>query len=679
MFAAGLKFNPKSRTLGEEIIEVFEARRDWWTSNYHERWLNLFKMYQSYRDINPVDPMRSAIFVPITFAAVDSELPRHINSLFATDPPFHALPDLGTMEWEVKGAAVENVINRWFHMGNRLRSASFACTDAMIYGLGVEKVGWEIRRNGKGDTLRDMPVTRRISPFNVFPDPTKVDPDELDPMHREFVRFSEIEAACKAGTAGFKRGALEKISPSGSGATDDSLGAHFDKINISSPRQMADRMIRPDDFWVELVEYCDGDWIYTVDRTSKTVLCVKENFIGTSPWLFWPYKQYGEYLVGQGLVRNMAGVQRAMNNTWNAEMDNMLQAVHQMKYYDSRIKLNKQDLRPEPNKHIPIDVPTGSSLREVIVDRSSSPPFQGSREFMDRAYDLAERISGQSAYTQGSSPPRQETYGGIALMIQEANKRYWLENVRWGEECVARSAQIYYLMARRWQQNAVRVSMSTQNNPNDVLAKIFPPDQGNGQTDADGNPIVEVGRGFMDSVSDEAFRFVATGSSGLAVREYQQKQTADLRMMLAQDPFIGVTPNGPPPTADPQQVMLHMNMLIQSVQQYEVANKEQIIRNVRSAYKAYMDRIQAAQQAPPPEAQPPQPEAGAPPPEGQPPAPAPPPGQGAAPPVQLPLIPPNAPIPPEEMGPAKAPPQPPMPPIMMEPMTPADEIMQMLQ
>jgi hypothetical protein len=588
------KFNKKKARTGELGEYVHDTFKDWLgiiENNYHRKWAYFLRLYWGYRPPSRIDPYRANVNVPLVYWVVDTELPRHMQALFATDPPFHARPDTRSIENELKGEIAENLIARNWMRTHRRRAAEMAALDSLLWGVGFEKGAWEIELAANGLPYKDRPEWRRTSPLDLVWDPTKPRFEDTPLIQWRILRRSDVEDMIDAG-APLKKDSLPGLGLSAAekGYTIDDI---YSSLGMAGPLfkdRYRSNIHNDEDPWLVWLEWWDDDYTCIIDYFSKKVMLEqRDNIIHEKPFTCWQFKPHGDFLVGHSMVETLASLQESINAYEGAYQDNAVLSVHRMRVFDKTTGLKMEDFIPGPDKSIPVDLPPNKSIKDVIMNFEQPQMGNEGRELQSRVIDYTERAAGQSVLSVGASAQRQDTYGGQALQISESRMRYFLENERWGQDCIARSARIDFLMHKHLMEEYVQVPVEGRYVPLELVESQFLVEA----RDSNNMPQIQIGPSFFTTLAANSFDFVPTGSSGLAVREYVQQQITGLIQNLMADPWIGAQPAQ---DAIIEAVQLQMELRLREVAASEVPGKDKLVSLIRGAYQGYINRMTMMQQ-----------------------------------------------------------------------------------
>lgn len=637
------RYKDDDEKLGTRVHDLFG---DWIRpiqDNFHKKILYLYRLYHGYRPRAPKDGY-SNIHIPLSFTAVETLHPRIVQACTATDPPFHANPREKQVDRAIRGEIVENLIGDDWRRTRRLHQFSLAVRDQLICGTGVEKGGWSFQMSSDGRILKDRPEFRRISALDLAWDPSKTHPDDTPIIHwmairkQEILDWAETLKNSKSPLRNLDRLAAGN-SDTGSAVKSYTLNDLYRSLGMTGPlfRQEWESGTEDNPYCV-LVEYWDEEYSVLVDLESKMPLTeARPNVTGMKPFFFYTANPTGDFFFGKGIIEPQAGLQEATNQFMNVALDQAIISTHPLRLIDKDAMLNIDHFTPEPNKVVPIGVPTGKTLRGMVETLQNDPMHNGWREMTDLIMQHYERTVGQSITMQGATATRAEAYGTTALQKEQGADRY-SEIIRQNSETLAQTARFQFLLMKKWQEHFVMVGVKGRSVPLEVVQNNFFVEY----NDLDKHPQMRVGPGFFAAVPENAFEFIPSGASGLASREYQQQGLTQLAGQIAQDPYIGIQPA---PAPNVEAVEMRKMLTLRMIASMDITGKDQLVRAVTAAYDAVVQAMMAPpppapSASPPPPGEPTQPSGEAPPPPAGPPPPGPPPAeQRMTPPEQVPPVP----------------------------------------
>lgn len=569
------------------------------SSNYHRKWMYYLRLLWGYRPPSPVDPYRFNVHVPMTYTMVWAEAARHMQALFATEPPFHCEPYNSDLEAEIKGEAAETTIWRLWRRNGKWRSVLAAMVDSMTYGMGWEQCEWEFDNDARV-IRRDGPRWRRVSPLDITWNPMAADIDDTPVIRWRIVSGADIAYMRKMG---YK---FDSDPEAYLGMKTDkpyTINDLYQTIGLDGPQPLMESYRRQyeaknkDMPAAIFLEYHDDEVTFSVNLADgKLVSAPVANESGLKPFVCYQYRNTGDFMVGQGLVAPIAPLQEGENTFFNASLDNLVAASHMRYFVDKTSNIKRTDLIATPNSVIGVNNPSGKPLRDVVMPFQANVTEAAAWEAHDRMVGWAEKAVGQSMMSQGAGAARQETYGATALQMQASQMRLYIENETWGRECIARAARIDYGMIRQHLRADMEVPLTGRKVPLADVTKWNPNLRKNGTN----NPTILVNAEFF---KDANFEFIPSGAAGLAVREYAQQQITALLTQLMADPYIGAQPI---PGATQAAVEMRKQLVLRQIAASEVEGKSRVLRSVSEAFDAYAQNFsheaqqeQAAQQPPP--------------------------------------------------------------------------------
>lgn len=585
------------KKLGTRVYDLFMTWMQPLQNNFHKKILYNYRLYHGYMPKSPYDPLRSTIHIPMSYAAVETMLPRLMQGIWATDPPFRANPRQPDISSCIKAEIAENLIYEYWIRAGRFLQNQLAIKDACICGLGVEKAGWVIDQDSEGNYLKDRPETKRVSPTDVAWQDDKTCADDTPIVHWRAFRKSEIDMMADSGAP------LINLDKMQDGAVDKAMKAYsvndlYTAIGLTGPlfRQNWGWADDPEgsDPWVVLLEYWDDEYMVLVDANSKMPITKpRKNLQGMKPFFFYPSNQSGDFMIGIGTIEPIAGIQESVNTHERAYQDNAVFSTHKGGLYDKSSMLSQDDFTRAPGVWRAVDVPTGKSMKDMFVPIHDQPMHQGGREAQERMTDWYERAVGQGTLQQGASSARQETYGATVTQKQEAMVRL-ATNIKPWSETLAKSARYDFLLMKNLMQEYHTVGVKGRNVPVKLVEQRFFPEF----TDLDGHPHVQIAPGFLTAIPDGAFEFLPTGGGALAIKELIQQGLMQIMGELTADPTFAPVEGQPP---SPGFMALMKELRTREIASMEIVGKEQVLRAVNAAYD---EKIQQAM-APPPMAPPP--------------------------------------------------------------------------
>jgi len=149
----------------EWFLELFTTSKDW-RSQYREKWLEYYQLYRNYSSYYENRPSwQSSYFVPVVFEAVETELPRVLDSLYSMPPLWIALPKKPKYNDLVK--SLEMLLDTRAHQNNLFMTHYETFKSTLMYGTAIEKLSYETRPDYEGTVIEPRDL------FDFYPDPLR--------------------------------------------------------------------------------------------------------------------------------------------------------------------------------------------------------------------------------------------------------------------------------------------------------------------------------------------------------------------------------------------------------------------------------------------------------------------------------------------------------------------------
>jgi len=444
-----LQDNDKARKWARgRFHEMKEARRPW-----EDSWTRAYKYYRSWPEPKNQD-WKATLFVPLTFQAVETILPRVVQGLFSIRPSFVALPtpDMATLAGGPQAAValaekarlVEQVLDE--QLENQIKLRKIAQTvwfrECLIYGSAPGIITW--------DVLLNRPRFQALDIMDWWCDPQAEDVSTAQyACHRVRITVDELRKRAKAGI--YDADAVKKVKPK----TDAETPAQERLKEVGLGAE--DNSYRADGRMVELIEFWRRDRVMTFDIDFNATLRNTRNEMFDDkclPYVLARYTPIPHELYGMGIPELGESLQLEMNDTRNLRIDGVKMSMCGM----AAVPFDWDD---EQNKVCP-----GAMFK--LADPSSvkwiSPPdvSQGGLMEEDRIRKDWDQTFGTYDYTRGSAARANETATGINIIVQEGNVRYGM-TVSILEDTVRELIEKLYLLDQLWLQPPMLVRMADEN------------------------------------------------------------------------------------------------------------------------------------------------------------------------------------------------------------------------
>lgn len=439
-----------------------------WRQSFEDRWTKYYKLSQSY--VEPVtnkDDWGSKVFVPITFATIETIKPRLVAQL-----PVPIVTPVGP-EDEDAAPEMETLLGWATEQSDFYMEAVEAFDSALRYGTGIikvtagkrshtRKVSQDITEpvmasqpiidpqtgqpltdpNGQpvmdqvdtgqtqptGQTKRVTeevisyigPVGEAIDIFNFFPDPmaTSIE-DATYLIQRSFKPKSWIDARVKSG---FFRIPPEFSEADFTTALDDPGQKRVSSVGLGGAHTEADA-IEVRECW-----YDDGKVITSL--AGRFIVRVVENPFDHGEF---PFHRIIDHLNahefwGVGEVQHLEGPQDLINAMTNQRVDNVRLLMESVFYGDADALKDRRNLKIYPGAFIPV-VTNDRPLDQVFRRLEMGDVTNSSYNEVDFWKGICEQVSGVSPYTSGTDigATSNTTATGVALISEQGNTRFTMK------------------------------------------------------------------------------------------------------------------------------------------------------------------------------------------------------------------------------------------------------------
>ncbi len=170
----------------ESLKTTFEQYKNW-RAPYRDKWLDYYEMYRSYSSYYEGRPeWQSAYFVPMSFAAVETIIPRLMDAIYAFPPVWSVVPQEPGVEEMAK--QVEMLLQTRVRDMNLYMAHLESFKEMLIYGTAIQKVYYEVSAEYEG------PMVAPKDLFDFFIDPTARDVRTARGLYdRDVVHFAKLK------------------------------------------------------------------------------------------------------------------------------------------------------------------------------------------------------------------------------------------------------------------------------------------------------------------------------------------------------------------------------------------------------------------------------------------------------------------------------------------------------
>jgi hypothetical protein len=397
---------------------------------HEEKWVRWYKLYRSYTEKKDTG---ANLFIPYTFSAIESVVPRIISTMFASRPYIGVLP---VNEESVDKAKMhEKLLDYQLTQRiNTIELASMWIKEALMYGTSHIKPVWRYEiRNVKqkvpvtsilGVSMEskyqdteivayDDPHVEHIDIWDIYVDPDATNVDDAEyVVHRVFRTKEHIKRMAQNGI--YKN--IEKIGNSFSPTSSDEIGSEerMSSIGLSKSPKQQDK--------IELLEYWTDERIIVVANRSA--------IIRNEPNPFWhgkkPFIRIVDHPVpheyyGIGEIEPIEYLQYELNDTRNQRMDNVNLVLNRMWKVLRGSDIIPEQLISRPGGFIEVD--DMGDIEEVKFTDVTSSSYKEEEE-IKRDID---RTVGVFDYARGETTDRRETATTASILSNAANERFKLK------------------------------------------------------------------------------------------------------------------------------------------------------------------------------------------------------------------------------------------------------------
>lgn len=397
---------------------------------HEEKWVRWYKLYRSYTEKKDTG---ANLFIPYTFSAIESVVPRLISTMFASRPFIGVLP---VNEESVDKAKMhEKLLDYQLTQRiNTIELASMWIKEALMYGTSHIKPVWRYEiRNVKqkvpvtsilGVSMEskyqdteivayDDPHVEHIDIWDIYVDPDATNVDDAEyVVHRVFRTKEHIKRMAQNGI--YKN--IEKIGNSFSPTSSDEIGSEerMSSIGLSKSPKQQDK--------IELLEYWTDERIIVVANRSA--------IIRNEPNPFWhgkkPFIRIVDHPVpheyyGIGEIEPIEYLQYELNDTRNQRMDNVNLVLNRMWKVLRGADIVPEQLISRPGGFIEVD--DMGDIEEIKFTDVTSSSYKEEEE-IKRDID---RTVGVFDYARGETTDRRETATTASILSNAANERFRLK------------------------------------------------------------------------------------------------------------------------------------------------------------------------------------------------------------------------------------------------------------
>lgn len=407
----------------EKVVDDFNKADDA-RKPYEEKWLRFYRFYRNYKEKRT--DYKSNLFIPYTFSVIETVLPRIISTLFATRPYIGYLPTSSdsvdrahNMESLVDYQLVQKI--------GFITVASEWIKEALIYGTGILKVGWQFEESevikpepikflgislGSRPTLttditKDEPLVESIDIFDFYASPGATDIDSADYVIHKVVRSKAYLKKME------ERGIYSNIDDIEDESAETGIDTRMGEIGESSGDKKG----------VTLYEYWTDDRVITVANKSVVIRNIENPYwYRRKPFIrivdtIDPHNFYG---IGE--IEPIEDLQASLNTIRNMRMDNINLIINRMFTILRHANIDEEQLIARPGGFIEVD--DHDDIQPLKLDNVTSASYNED-ELIRNDMDIT---SGVNDYVRGTNPDRRETATTSSVLSQASNERIRLKS-----------------------------------------------------------------------------------------------------------------------------------------------------------------------------------------------------------------------------------------------------------
>jgi len=443
-------YEPKLSKKDEQARDLVLDRKNtyytYFKKNYYDKWDNYWAQYRSKLLNESEYPFRARLFIPYSFTAVETAVPRMVEAVFSSDPIVAVKP---IEQADVDNSSIlEMLINYQFRRMDFLDTFIPLVKDCFIIGSCFAKVDWKkefryMKQMAMDTTLDEMtgqetqmpmvddkgnyvlekkrlpfyddPYIYRIDPYKFLIDP-KANP--IDPIGTSeaviMITESTIPQLKELEKEGIYKNISEVEKVKGS-STWEAGENRWSDMDLTKPSQEPDKHSKR----VLLYEYWEDDRVI--------VLAEEKVVIRDEPNPYWHCRRPfiegricpTNEVVGIGFMEMIESQQHELNDKHNQRADNITLALNRMYVIARDADIDTELLLSEPGGIIMSNYVEGvQPLPQPDVTQSSFSEIADIEDNIDRTLGIHDPSRGK--------PTDRETATGVVALQEQANMRFKL-------------------------------------------------------------------------------------------------------------------------------------------------------------------------------------------------------------------------------------------------------------
>ena len=410
-------------------------------SNYDGRWDDYHKQYRSViNEDEKVLPYMAQLFIPYSFTAVETVIPRIVEAVFSSDPIVAVKP---TVDGDIENAKTnETLINWQLKRMDLFESLVILSKMCLVYGTCIAKVDWKrkIRHKYRINPLYDVygyPVydeNQKIKTEKEEYDVVVYDDPYIYPIdiYRFFMQpgalsiedseycisitettMEDLERQEKDGI--YKN--INKVKEVKGTIQFDKGNDRYTNVGLTNPKSTVDTYSNK----VTLYEYWEDNRIIVIAE-GKIVIRNEENpyWHCRKPYVSAKICPVENEFYGIGLMEMVESLQAELNDVRNQRLDNVHLAMNKMYIVAKDGDVDIKKLINEPGGIIEANYV--EAVKWIEQQDITASAYNEAKVITD---DI-QNVHGIYDYSKGDSPNQRETATGILSLQEAANVRFKL-------------------------------------------------------------------------------------------------------------------------------------------------------------------------------------------------------------------------------------------------------------
>ena len=396
-------------------------------------WDLSYKNYRNYVDEQAKKKHEANLFVPYTFASVETLAPRLYSSRITFKAEGQDFLD------EKQARLIEGLLQYQWRITRMPKKLLYWVKSSLIYGVGIIKVGWRLEQKEvktKGflgrektamETLYDDPIVENVDVLDFYPDPNVTDFENM-----EWCFFRSWYSKQDLIKAGFSASIVNSLDDKGSESQEKS--ARSVTLGMTSGRSGKG---------IEVLEYWTPDRLMTIANRNIVLQDDDNPYIpGRIPCIVLLDIPDIHSPYGIGEPETIFSLQAELNDLRNLRLDNVKIIVNKI------FKASKEaglvgDMDVYPGKIFWLDDIGG--MQEFNLSEAGLSAF---REIGEIKADI-QSTTGVSDYQKGiGAEGMTETATGIVSIQEAASLRFTVRSMLLAD-AIGQLGQLFYEMDRK--------------------------------------------------------------------------------------------------------------------------------------------------------------------------------------------------------------------------------------